>query len=118
MPAAAGTSALTSTLRAACAPAAHAAHAAPTGGTPATAAEGTPGGHGHGHGHGRTRLVRGTILHYLKDPGETPDPRAWELFETVYSPSTAPEKWRGPATSPACRGDCGTGRSGSTTAES
>ncbi|MER7515525.1 guanine deaminase [Streptomyces sp. NPDC126499] len=25
--------------------------------------------------------MRGTILHFLKDPGETPDPRAWEVFE-------------------------------------
>jgi guanine deaminase len=30
---------------------------------------------------GETTLVRGSILHFLKDPGEADDPSAWELFE-------------------------------------
>jgi guanine deaminase len=31
--------------------------------------------------HSGPKVVRGTILHFLEDPGDPPDPTAWELFE-------------------------------------
>ncbi|MEV3993862.1 guanine deaminase [Streptomyces sp. NPDC049837] len=43
--------------------------------------------------------MRGTILHFLKDPGETSDPRAWEVFEDGVLAVDAEGKvaWAGPA---------------------
>lgn len=34
-----------------------------------------------GKRHGHSKVVFGSVLHFLKDPGEKDDPAAWELFE-------------------------------------
>ncbi|WP_199789922.1 guanine deaminase [Streptomyces albus] len=50
-------------------------------GTGPAAASATDDSAGSGTGRGRVHLVRGTLLHFLDDPGDPPDPQAWQLFE-------------------------------------
>ncbi|MFJ9822619.1 guanine deaminase [Streptomyces sp. NPDC101151] len=47
----------------------------------------------------RAAVVRGTVLHYLADPGETPDSASWELFEdgALAVDSQGRVAWVGPA---------------------
>ncbi|WP_234328006.1 guanine deaminase [Streptomyces sp. NRRL F-2664] len=47
----------------------------------------------------RAVVVRGTILHYLADPGETSNPASWELFEdgALAVDNQGKVAWAGPA---------------------
>lgn len=52
-----------------------------------------------GTGRHRPLVVRGTVLHFLDDPGDPPDPAAWELYEDGALAVDAEGKvaWAGPA---------------------